>query len=133
MRQLKRYLKTSPLKSKRVLLVDDEEELGWIMREIFQDAGHRLIFAPTFKQGLQKFKKSRNLDMAIIDLRLGDESGLRFIEKTRGVNDKVKLIMMSAFGDRDIKNKARQLGVRHFLDKPFRAERLLDIVSKEPL
>jgi len=133
MRQLKRYLKTSAFKSKRVLLVDDEEELGWIMREIFEDAGHHLIFTSTYKQGLQEFKKSKKLDMAIIDLRLGEESGLVFVKKAKELNNKVKLIMMSAFGDPDIKNQAKELGVRHFLDKPFRTERLLNIISKDPL
>jgi len=116
---------------KKVLLVDDEVDLGWILKEIIQDAGHRLIYASTVKEGIQKFKKSKNLDIAIIDSRLGNEDGLTFIRKAKMINEKVNLMMMSAFGTPDVKNKAQRLGVRHFLDKPLKIERLLDIVNQD--
>ncbi len=131
MRQLDRYFKDSPYKSKSVLLVDDEEDLGWIMKEIFREAGHSLICATTAREGIEKFKNSRNLDMAIIDLRLGRESGLTFARKAKAINDKVKLVMISAFRTSDTKTRARRLGIRHFLDKPIRVETLLDIINNE--
>jgi len=105
MRRLERYIKRAPYKSKRVLLVDDEKDLGWVLRGIFREAGHSLIFASTFKEGLEKFKKSKGLDAAIVDLMLGKECGLAFVRKARTINTKVPLIMMSALLDADIKTK----------------------------
>ena len=133
MARLKDYFQYRPFKSKRILLIDDEEDLGWILRKIVHDAGHRLIFASTLKEGMQKFRNSKTLDMAIIDLRIGNESGLTFIRKAKTINGKVRLIMISAFGTPDVEHKARRLGAHHFLHKPLRPERLLDIINRESI
>ena len=133
MARLKEYFKYRPFKSKRILLVDDEEDLGWILHKIVHDAGHRLIFAPSLKEGMQKFRNSRSLDVAIIDLRIGNESGLAFIKKAKRINENVKLIMISAFGTLDVENRARRLGVHHFLHKPLKSERLLDIINRKSI
>lgn len=133
MTRLQEYFKYHPFKSKRILLIDDEEDLGWILRKIIHDAGHRLIFASTLKEGMQKFRNSRSLDMVIVDLRIGDESGLTFIKRAKTINENVSLVMISAFGTSDIESKARRLGVHHFLHKPLRAERLLDIINRESI
>lgn len=117
-------------KSYRIFLVDDEEDLGWVMNKICQDEGHRLITATTFEEGIEKFKKAKNLDIAIIDLRLGRASGLTFVKKARAINDKVKFVMISAFWTPEAKSKARCLGVRHFLDKPINVDKLLDIINE---
>ncbi len=123
------FFKYRPYKSRKILLVDDEKDMGWILKKIFQDAGHKFMFASTFNRGMQRFKNSKNLDVAIIDLKLDNEDGIKFIKEARKVNNKVKLIMISAFGNSELKNKARNVGVSHFLDKPLKPERLLDIVN----
>lgn len=129
--RLRKYFEYGAFKAKNVLLVDDEEDLGWILKKIIREAGHRIIYASTLKEGIEKFKKSKNLDIAIIDLRLENENGLVFIKKAKmiKVHKKIKFIMISAFGTPKTKDKARQLGVRHFLDKPLKAETLLNIIN----
>lgn len=131
MRQLDRYFTSPPYKSKRILLVDDERDLGWTMKEIMDDAGHKLIYASSFKEGVQKFKRSKNLDIAIIDLRLKDGDGLNFVKRAREANGKVRFVMASAFGSPEVRLEARQLGVRNFLDKPLKIEELLNIVNRD--
>ncbi|MFH1504201.1 MAG: response regulator [Candidatus Omnitrophota bacterium] len=90
-----------------------------------------MIFASTFQEGIQRFKRIRNLDMVIIGLRLEDKSGLNFAQKVRKADGKVKFIMISAFGTAEMKLKARSLGVYHFLDKPLKVERLLGIINTD--
>ncbi len=131
--RLKDYFKYRPYKPRKILLVDDEEDLGWILKKIMRDAGHKLLLASTFSEGIQKFKKLKNLDMAIIDLRLDNNDGIKFIKKATEINNKVKLIMISAFGTPETKEQARQLGVRYFLDKPLKTERLLEIINRESI
>ncbi len=131
MSRLEAFFKYPVNISRKILLVDDDEGIAWIMKKIVKEAGHRLMTAATAKEGMGKFKRSRDLDMAIIDLRLGNDSGFTFVKKAKEVNDKVKFVMISAFGDPDIKAKAREIGVRHFLDKPLKAEKLLDIIQRD--
>ena len=131
MNRLNHHFKNRLHKSKTILLVDDEKDLGWSLRKIVQDSGHRFIFAPTLKVGLQKFMRSKGLDMAIVDLMLRNESGLKFIERAKKISKRVEFVMISAFGDSELKSEARQLGVQHFLDKPFKVEKLLEIINHE--
>lgn len=124
------HFKYRPFKPKKVLLVDDERDLGWIIEKIIREAGHTFIFASTFEEGIEKFRKSRNLDIAIVDLRIENGNGLTFIRNTKTIRPKIKFVMISAYGTPEVKEKARQLGVHHFLDKPLRLERLLDIINQ---
>lgn len=127
---LRDYFKYRAFKTKSVLLVDDEKDLGWILKKIIRDAGHRLICASSLKEGMEKFKKSKNLDIVIVDLRLENESGLTFIKKANMSNKKAHFIMISAFGTPKTRDKARRLGVKHFLDKPLKPEKLLSIIDQ---
>lgn len=126
---LKNPLRYRQDKSKKILLVDDEKDLGWVMKNMIRDAGHRLLYANSFREGVKKFKTTRNLDIAIVDLRLKDGDGLSFIKKIKGFNGRVRFVMISAFGAADTKAKARRLGISHFLDKPIKIESLLAIIN----
>ena len=68
--------------------------------------------------------------MVIIDLRLGKDDGLEFARKAKHVNKTVTLVMISAYGNEEVKKEAKQLGIRHFLDKPLNLEELLVLLSK---
>lgn len=132
--KLEDQFRYGPFKTKNVLLVDDEGDLGWIMKKVMHKAGHRFIYARSFREGLGKFKRSKNLDVAIVDLRLidtnvYDESGLKFIKEAKRINNQVTFIMISAFGTEEVKEKAKTLGVKVFLDKPLKSEKLLGIIN----
>lgn len=128
--KLEDHFKYGPFKKKSILLVDDEEDLGWILRKVIRDAGHKLVCAITAKEGLKMFERIRNLDIAIVDLRLDNESGLTFIRTAKKMKKPVKFIMISAFGTLSIKEKAKRLGVQHFLDKPIKIESLLEVINQ---
>ncbi len=127
--RLEKHFENRRNKPKSILLVDDELDLGCILQEFFQEAGHRFIFASSIKEGMEKIKKFKKLDLAIVDLKLGNDSGLTFIKKAKAIKDKVRFVMMSAYGDLGIKTEARRLGVSHFLDKPLKPERLLETIN----
>jgi len=129
--RLEDHFKIKPYKRKKILLVDDEVELGWILKKVITEAGHRLTCVTTAGGGIKKIKGARDLDVAIVDLRLDNECGLLFIKKARDMNKRIKFVMISAFGDARTRAKARRLGVSYFLDKPIKIERLLDIINKD--
>jgi len=127
---LRDYFKHRPFKSRKILLVDDEADLGWIMKKIIRDAGHKLIYAPDIKTGIVKLQKIKSLDFVLVDLRIRRESGLLFIKNAKKINSRAKIIMISAFGTHEARKKARQLGANYFLDKPLRPERILDMINR---
>jgi len=131
--QLDNRSRYGSFKSKNILIVDDEKDLGCVLQDMMQEAGHRIIFASTFKEGLDKFRKASDLDTAIVDLRLKDRSGLTFVKEAKAMRDKVNFIMISAFATDELKDEARLRGISHFLDKPLKIEKLLEVVSCEAI
>ncbi|MBI5207907.1 MAG: response regulator [Candidatus Firestonebacteria bacterium] len=129
MKKIDNFLKNRLFDFKEILLVDDEEDLGWILQKVFSDIGYKFIFASTIKDGLKKVKKYENLDVAIIDFKIDKDNGFDFIRKAKKINSEVEFIMISAFGDLDIKEKAKQSGIKYFLDKPLNLDKLLSIIS----
>jgi len=129
--QLEEHFKRQVYSSKTVLLVDDEKDLGWILRKVFRDAGHRLLVASTVTEGIRKFRRARKLDFTIVDLRVGKDSGISFIRKAKTFKKDAKFMIITAFGTVATKTKAKHLGVRYFLDKPLRIETLLNIINMD--
>ena len=129
--RLNRFYQNGNGKKKEVLLLDDEEEIGWIMGKFLRDAGHRFSYVCTASEAIKKVKASKNLDMVIVDFKLSDGNGLGFIKKARSINNRVRFAMLTAHGTAEVRKKANDLGVDYFLDKPLRIEKLLDIVAKD--
>ncbi len=121
------------MKSKKILLVDDEEAMVWIMEKILNEAGHTAVCAVTARAGMEKINNSKELDIAIVDLVLDEDDGLTFIKKARSINREIKFIMISAYGTPENKSDARELGVCAFLDKPFKPESLLNAIDNAGL
>jgi len=128
--RLKEHFERRGYNSRTILLVDDEKDLGWILRKVFRDAGHRLLIASTVAEGIRKFKRAKKLDLTIVDLRVGKSSGISFIRKAKTIKKDMKFAVITAFGTATMKTKAKRLGVHYFLDKPLKVDALLDIINQ---
>lgn len=75
----------------------------------------------------------KQFDLVLLDYKLSgvqDMTGLWVYEKVKQLKPSVKAIMISAYGDNKIKTKAREMGVKYFLDKPFLIRQLLSRIKK---
>lgn len=123
-------VKYRPFKRKKVLLVDDEKDMGWILGKIVRDAGHYFAFACTWQEALSRLQRGKNIDVVIVDVRLGAVSGLALLQKAKRQNAAVCLVMLTAVEAADVESKARRLGADYFFHKPVKVERLLEILNR---
>jgi two-component system chemotaxis response regulator CheY len=65
-----------------------------------------------------------------MDITMDEMDGIEAITEIFKLNNKAKIIVVSALGQDEIINKAIDLGVMDFIIKPFEAERLLNSVKK---
>lgn len=56
--------------------------------------------------------------------------GIRVLKEALHGKPELKVVMISAYGDRAVKSRARELGACEFLDKPFNVKRLKKVVLK---
>ena len=113
----------------RVLVVDDNRDLGELASEILKERGFRVNIAFDGVSALAKIKQE-SYDLMILDYRLPGISGLTVLEKTQQIRPNLKTIMISAFGDASTRARAEELGAYAFLDKPFNIDGLVKVVKK---
>ena len=113
----------------KVLVVDDNRDLGELTSEILKERGFRVNIAFDGVSALARIKQEP-YDLMILDYRLPGISGLTVLEKTQQIRPNLKTIMISAFGNDSTRARARELGAYAFLDKPFNIDGLVKVVKK---
>jgi CheY-like chemotaxis protein len=112
----------------KILVVDDDLDMCQIISDILKEDGYSVNSSYKGKDALMKIKKN-HYDLIVLDYKLNEMSGLMVLEKALRMIPSLKVMMISAFGDKSIKARARELGVSDFLDKPFDIKRFVQAVQ----
>ena len=112
----------------KILVVDNNLDMCQIISDILKEEGYSVNSSYNGEDALMKIKKN-HYDLIVLDYKLNGISGLVIIEKALQMIPSLKVMMISAFGDKPIKVRARKLGVRDFLDKPFDLNRFIQVVQ----
>jgi len=112
----------------KILVVDDDLDMCQIVSDILKEEGYSVNSSNTGEDALMKIKKN-HYDLIVLDYKLNGISGLVVLEKALQMMPSLKIIMISAFGDKLIKARARKLGIGDFLDKPFDLKRFIRAVQ----
>jgi DNA-binding response OmpR family regulator len=122
-----------PSRPKRILLVDDDQEIVESMRLALQAKGYEIQVARDGNQGLAMAERETP-DLVILDMMMPKRSGFLVIEKLRrSSNDAVvrqKIIMITANEGSRHKAYAEMLGVDDYIRKPFAMDRLMESVER---
>ena len=114
---------------KKILVVDDILYVVKSISKIFQDEGHFVISAVSGSEALEKiFKYSPHL--ITVDHNLKDMTGLDLIRKVKKINPNIKILYLSAVHDRKVIKTVLGSGVQHYLIKPFKKNRLLELMKE---
>ena len=113
----------------KILIVDDERSLVRTLQQtLLLDFPKACVdTAYSGEEALSALAES-SYDLIIADLRMPGFDGLELIKGVRYVNPDVPIILMTAYGSESIRKQALQIGVDHYLDKPFAADDMLQAV-----
>lgn len=112
------------LKQKRILLVDDEQELLNLVVSILQEDGFQNIHtAKTVQEGLNA-ALSCHPELAILDVMLPDGSGFELMKQLRKTAD-YPVLFLTARGEDEDKFRGFGLGADDYMVKPFMPRELL--------
>ena len=103
----------------RVLLIEDDEDDYLITRDLLDEASPVktiLEWQPTAEQGLDALRQ-RHYHAALIDLRLGPDSGLEVIRQAQAYGISTPYILLTGQGDEELDIKAVELGAADYLVK----------------
>ena len=116
------------MKKARVLVIDDEPSVVDAIKLILGDAGYDAVAATSGRSALEQAKR-RNFDIAIIDLKLPDMSGLEAMFAIAERSPEIATILITAHDSDLARADAIAAGFSLFLAKPFSPATLLDAVQ----
>lgn len=102
----------------KVLIIDDEEEIGNLLSAVLGSMGFKTDYRPDLRSGISAFEISKH-DIVFLDLRLPDGDGFSIIERIKKAKADTAIIIISAHGAIEEKVKAKMLGIKYYLQKPF--------------
>jgi type II secretory ATPase GspE/PulE/Tfp pilus assembly ATPase PilB-like protein/CheY-like chemotaxis protein len=108
-----------------VLLVDDEDSLRKVMRDLLVRDGYDVVEARTGAEALDQVDRHAP-DIVVLDLNLPGMDGYSVLSELRArpATGHIPVIVLTAKGDEDNEVRVFELGADDFLSKPFRAKAL---------
>ena len=105
------------MKHAKIFIVDDERTIRLTFRLALETDGYDVQEAASADEALMGFKSER-YDLVILDLRLGEDSGLELLAAMRQQGIRTPTLMITAYGTIRHAVRAMQLGAIDFLEKP---------------
>ncbi len=114
---------------KRVLVVDDEENLRNMLTMIIQKEGYDVDTSSDGKEALVKIKED-DYDFVLCDIKMPKLDGLGLLKQLHEDNGDSTIIMMSAYGAVDTAIEAMKLGAYDYISKPFKTDEIVLTLKK---
>lgn len=112
---------------RKILVVDDDSTLVKLIAMALEVNGYEGVTAGDGEQGL-KAASEESPDLILLDIMMPVMDGLTMLEELRKTSY-IPVIIISAYGDAERVDKARELGIECFVSKPFGFEALIGIVD----
>jgi two-component system chemotaxis response regulator CheY len=117
-----------------VLVVDDQEWIRKLVREVLEQAGYVVEEARGGNEGLERYR-AHQADVVIMDILMPDQDGIESIVTLRREFPESRVIAMTGGGDMigilNFLDVAKMLGANRTLQKPFTVNALLEAVAAE--
>lgn len=114
--------------SKRILVVDDEPDVRFILQNILKSQGFYTEQSESIKQCFIQIERFEP-DVIILDIDLPDGSGLDALPKIKESHPQTTVIINSALDTSDNRQLAKERGADAFIGKPLNKQKLLTVIS----
>ena len=106
-----------------VLLCEDDENLGMLLREYLQAKGYAADLLPDGAAGLEAFKKTK-YDLIVSDVMMPVKYGFTMAQDIRGINPDIPIIFLTAKTMKEDIFEGFKIGADDYITKPFSMEEL---------
>lgn len=113
----------------RILVVDDQQDICWILSHLLEDAGYAVSTAADGQEALEMLAKQPP-DLVLMDVRMPGLDGMATLERLKQGHPHLPVIMLTAYGEVASAVQAMKLGAEDYLLKPFHNEEVLLAVRR---
>jgi len=104
-----------------ILVIDDDPKVPWILSEGLGN-GYQVDSVRDGKEGINKISqtpRAKRPEIILLDIQMPGMNGIEVLEKLRGIDDSIDVIMLSGHGDtKNIVDSVKK-GAAEFINKPF--------------
>jgi DNA-binding NarL/FixJ family response regulator len=117
---------------KTVLLVEDEFDTRELLGRALERAGYAALMAENAAAALSAARETQGIDLVVTDVVLGADrlGGLQLMTELRRAGLRAPFVIITAYADVEKLKIALNEGAAHFLEKPFRAQKLLEVIER---
>jgi two-component system nitrogen regulation response regulator NtrX len=108
----------------RVLVIDDEAGIRDSLRMMLEYEGYECLAASTGQEGLGLAEREAP-DLVLLDVKMPGTDGLEVLDRLRGMNETLPIIVISGHGTISTAVDATKRGAFDFIEKPFASDRVL--------
>ena len=113
-----------------LLIVDDDEIFCEVLADAFTDRGYDVVVAHDMDAGIARAQQQEP-EYAVIDLRIGQESGLNMVNTLHKLDENTRIVMLTGYASVATAVEAIKLGAVHYLTKPANADEILAALHKD--
>jgi two-component system, response regulator, stage 0 sporulation protein F len=121
------------MRGKKLLVVDDQQGVRFLISEIFQEEGFVVAEASNYEEAIV-VAKAFVPDIALVDMRLGNNTGYDggdIVKELKRHIPQLVPIVVTAHSEPDKLNKAIRSGAVYCLEKPFDVEQIVSVVNEQ--
>jgi two-component system response regulator RegA len=111
-------------KKPRMLIIDDDEIYCSVLSDAFKRRGFAVAFAYNEQQAVEQIERFEP-ELAVVDLRLEQSSGLYLIKRLKDKDENTKIIMLTGYASIATAVEAVKLGAIQYITKPANADEIL--------
>ncbi|MGR3301062.1 MAG: response regulator [Candidatus Scalindua sp.] len=113
----------------RILLVDDEETIRYVLKEALVSEGYKVDVARDAFQAMERFKTAP-YDLIITDIKMRGMDGIQLIREIKKSDSHLKIVIITAYGSLETVKEAAKLGVVEMISKPFKIQEIKDVLVR---
>jgi nitrogen regulation protein NR(I) len=112
-----------------ICVIDDDDQLRTSFHKLLTEEGYRVIGAASAEAGIELIGQ-RVPDLVILDMRLPGMGGMEAFQQIHGMEPRLPVIMMTAYGTTDTAIEATKLGAFDYILKPFDIPDMLKVIHQ---
>ena len=117
--------------AKTVLLVDDEEIVIGVGRQMLEKLGFSVLTAENGKEALDVYKNNQNdIDFIVLDMIMPDMGAAETYDELQSINPAIKVLLSSGYGAGRRTSELLSRGCRGFIQKPFNMQSLSEKIEE---
>jgi len=123
-------VKVTNVDAPSLLLADDDEVFCLVLSEALAKRGFSVSVAHDLESAVE-LASSTDPEYAVVDLRLGNDSGLELVQRLASMEEKIRIVILTGFASVATAVEAIKLGAVHYLTKPADADEIAAALHKE--